>query len=432
MGPIHTIADFVDMLRRRVGLMSAIVIAGCFGSVFWALSTPHLYESSEVIQISQPTISDELARPTVEGSAARRVQLIQQQLLARDSLEAMIATYALYENLPGLLLSQKVDLLRRSVTINGVAAVREGFADDGALSVLTITVQMDSGEKAQDVASAFADQTRELAAAQRQEQTRETLAFFQSKENAVLAEIKKLDGELATFRQDNDLSIEGSLEFRRTELGSLNDALLELDREIISAELQLETMDRSANVRAVTVEREEQEILRELASLGTQRELLQARRSALSDAIETTPEVERALAEFERRRELLTNQLDVITTRRAEAEVGFSLESASRGERFTTLEEARVPDYPITMSRKNRVVMGVGMAGMAALGLAFLLELRRPVIRTAAQMKRETGLLPVVAIPETTGPKYRSGLAKLWQEGRELGQRSASRWGRKT
>ena len=88
--------------------------------------------------------------------------------------------------------------------------------------------------------------------------------------------------------------------------------------------------------------------------------------------------------------------------------MAVSLESNERGETFTTLEEAQLPDYPISMSRKLRVAMGSVAAGLLALGLAFIMELRRPVIRTAAQMQRETGLLPVVSIPDTA-TKHKSG-----------------------
>jgi len=426
MGPIYSLADFLDMLRRRVGLISTVVIAGCFVSVFWALSVPHLYRSSEVIQIEQPKISDDLARSTVEGSAARRLQLIEQQLMARGNLVDLINEFGLYDNLPALLLSEKVDLLRESVSITGVAAVREGFADDGAIAVLTISAEMDSPEKARDVAHALADATRALAASQRQEQTRGTLEFFQNQEAALTAEVAKLEADFAAFRSENDISIEGSLEFRRSELGSLNDALLELDREIISAELGLENLDRSGSIRAATIERQEEELTRLLDSLKTQRQLLQDRRAALSASIETTPEVQRTLADFERRRSQLRDQLDVISARRSEAEVGFTMERAARGERFFTLEEAQLADYPVSMSRKSRVIMGAVAFGVIALALAFLLELRRPVLRTARQMQRETGLLPVVSIPETSPAKERKGLARLWQDRREAGRQGRS------
>ena len=421
MGPIYSVADFLDMLRRRVGVISFIFIAGCFLSVFWALSQPHVYESAEVIQIEQPQIANELAPSMVDGSSARRLQLIQQQLMARSSLIDIIEKLELFDDLTALRMSEKVDLLRRSVSINGVAAAREGFGDDGTISVLTITAQMGSAEKAQAVAYEFADRTRDLTATQRREQTRETLKFFEAQENALNTEIAALDQELATFRSENDLSIEGSLEFVRSEIASLNDALLELDREIIATQLTRSRIDRSA--RAATVEKEEAELDGELTSLTTQRGLLQDRRAELAASIETTPEVERALTKYQRRMAQLQGQLDVISTRRNEAEVGYSLETAARGERLITIEEARVPDFPTSMSRKKRASMGAAAALLLGLGAAFLMELRRPVIRTARQMERETGLTPVVSIPQVGRTKTRKGLSKLWQDRREAGQR---------
>ncbi|MFC6584905.1 hypothetical protein [Sulfitobacter aestuariivivens] len=57
--------------------------------------------------------------------------------------------------------------------------------------------------------------------------------------------------------------------------------------------------------------------------------------------------------------------------------------------------------------------------------IAFLLELRRPVLRTARQMERETGLRPVVSIPEMRPRQMRpkKGFAKIWEDRRLSGQR---------
>ena len=124
MGPIYTFDDFIDMIRRRAGVIILITLLGCIASVYWALATPHVYQSSEVIQIEQPKIANDLAPSTVEGSSARRLQLIEQQLMARGTLVDIIQRFDLYDDLTALRMSEKVDLLRRSVTITGVAAPR--------------------------------------------------------------------------------------------------------------------------------------------------------------------------------------------------------------------------------------------------------------------------------------------------------------------
>lgn len=419
MGPIYSLSDFLDMVRRRIGLISFVFITGCIGSVIWALSQQHMYSASEVIQIEQPKIAGDLAPSTVDGSAARRFQLIEQQVMARGSLQDIIDKFGLYDDLTALTPIEKINLLRQSVSINGVAAVREGYSDDGAISILTITASMDEAELARDVAHEFGERTRTLASRQRASQTQETLEFFQTREEALLADIAALDEELTRFRSENDLSIVGSLEFRRDELGNLNQSILEIDREIIAAQLAKGRVDRSR--REATVAREMAEYDGILASLTDQRKLLQDRREVLNASLETTPEVERELASFERRMDRLQEQLNVISTRRAEAEVGYSLEAAERGERLITLEEARVPEYPYTMSRKKRAVIGAAGATLLALALAFLLELRHPVIRTAKQMQRETGLMPVVSIPPMAMRKELKGFRKVQAKRRAAG-----------
>jgi len=423
MGPIYTWQDFLDMTRRRLGVISFVIIAGSIASLYWAMSHVHIYQSSEVIQVEQPTINDELARSTVKGSSARRLQLIQQQLMARASLQQIIDTYNIYDNLTALKPSEKIQLLRESVSINGVAAAREGFADDGTISVLTITAQMEEATLARDVAHEFAEQTRSLMAAQRRDQTAQTLAFFQNQEQVVLDNIAQLEGELETYRRENDLTVEGGVEFRLAEVAQLNEAILDLDREIITAQTARTQIDRSA--RASTVTREEQALDARLRTLTEQRVLLDQRRIALRETIQGSPEMQRSLADFDRRMEQLRTQLEVIATRRNDAQVGFNLEAGLQGERLTTIEEAQVPDYPITMSKKKRAIMGAGAATILAFITAWLLELRRPVIRSARQMQRETGVLPVVSIPELA-PKYQSS---KWRKAREK-RREAGKAGR--
>jgi uncharacterized protein involved in exopolysaccharide biosynthesis len=423
MGPIYTWQDFLDMTRRRLGVILFVIILGCIASLYWAMSHVHLYMSSEVIQVEQPKINDELARSTVEGSSARRLQLIQQQLMARTSLQNIIEKYDIYANLDALKASEKITLLRQSVSINGVAAAREGFADDGTISVLTITAQMEQAQLARDVAHEFAEQTRALMTAQRRDQTEQTLAFFQQQEQVVIDNMAALEAELETYRRENDLSVEGGVEFRLSEVAQLNEAILELDREIISSELARTQIDRTA--RASTVAREERTLDGQLETLTEQRSLLDQRRAALRETIQGSPETQRALADFDRRMEQLRNQLEAIAGRRNQAQVGFNLEVGLQGERLTTIEEAQVPDYPITMSKKKRAIMGAVAATGLAFVIAWLLELRRPVIRSARQMKRETGVMPVVSIPELA-PKYQSS---KWRKAREK-RRAAGKAGR--
>ncbi|WP_293572982.1 DUF874 domain-containing protein [Phaeobacter sp.] len=413
MGPIRTLEDVIDMLRRRAAVIFWIALVGGMISVWVAAKQQHEYESVSVLQITRPKIADDLAKSTVDGSSARRLQLIEQRLMARGSVEDIIETFGLYADLPALRPLERVALLRESVSITGVAAAREGFTDDGTISVLSITARMPTPEQAQAVASEFAARTIELSQNSRIEQARETLTFFSEKETSLSAEIAELENEITAYRNANNVALPGGIEMRREEISSLNTGLLEIEREQIELRRQADqttNTERPATARRMLAVFEQQ-----LATLEAQRELLLQRRSALQASLQTTPEVERQLGVYDRQMEQLQTELEITSQRRTEAEIGFRLETSRQAERLTVIEPAALPDLPVTSGRKKLALMGLIASIGFGVGIGFLMDLRHPVLRSAAQMERETGLSPVVAIPllDTT-PRRKNMLARLW------------------
>lgn len=406
MGPIYSFGDFLDMVRRRYFVILRVFVLGCLISLWLAASQEHEYETAEVIQITQPQIAGELAKSTVEGSSARRMQLIEQRLMARGSVQEVIEKFGVYSDRPALTQLQKVALLRQSVRITGVAAAREGFSDDGTISVLTITARMPTAMQAQQVAAEFGRRTIELSVASRIDQARETLSFFAEKEIALTAQLAALEEEIAAYRNAHDVTLPGTIELRRSEIATLNQGLLEIARERIEirrAADQAQASERPATARRMLAEFEQQ-----LTTLDEQQALLTQRKAGLEATLQTTPEVERTLGAYERQVAQLQIELSEMTARRNEAEVGFRLETGRQAERLTVLEPAPLPDYPVTGARKNKAMIGAVASLLVSLLVAFLLELRHPVLRTAAQMERETGLVPVVSIPEMrSGPSRR-------------------------
>ncbi len=397
MGPIYSLGDFLDMVRRRLFTIFCVFVFGCLMSLWFAASQQHEYETAEVLQITQPQIAGELAKSTVEGSSARRMQLIEQRLMARGTLLEIIGKFGLYADQDSLTELQKVVQLRTAVQITGVAAAREGFADDGTISVLTITARMPTAEQAQQVASEFGRRTIELSMSTRIDQARETLSFFVQKEAALADQVAALEDEIAAYRNANDVTLPGTIEFRRAEIAAMNEGLLEIARERI--EIRRAADRAQSTERAATARRLQEEAEQQLATLDAQEALLSQRKAGLEASLQTTPEVERQLGAYDRRLEQLQGELAQMTARRNEAEVGFRLETSHQAERLTVIEPAPLPDYPVTGARKTKALMGAAASVILALLAAFLQELRHPVLRTAAQMERETGLVPVVSIP---------------------------------
>lgn len=164
----------------------------------------------------------------------------------------------------------------------------------------------------------------------------------------------------------------------------------------------------------------ETQILRRIDQLDSQIRQLTAEKAALGDteteikeSIRRTPDVEITLNAYERRLEDLQDQLEILAGKRAEAETGERLEVNQQAERFEVVENALMPEFPISPNRKKIAAMGAVASAGLALGFAFLLEMLFPAIRSASQMQRQLDLRPVVVIPRIrTRAERRRGFIK--------------------
>ncbi|MCG7860328.1 hypothetical protein MD537_25325, partial [Flavihumibacter sediminis] len=96
-----------------------------------------------------------------------------------------------------------------------------------------ITARMPTALQAQQVAAEFGRRTIELSVATRIDQARETLSFFAEKEAALTNQLIALEDEIATYRNEHEVTLPGTIELRRGEIATLNQGLLDIARERI-------------------------------------------------------------------------------------------------------------------------------------------------------------------------------------------------------
>ncbi|MEB8386047.1 DUF874 domain-containing protein [Rhodobacteraceae bacterium KMM 6894] len=395
MGSIYSLADFFDMVRRRIVAIITVGLIGTVLATMFAASQQHLYRSYEVLQVQSARIADELVPTTIAGSSARRLQLIEQQVMAREALLGLIDQLGLFADQPEMPAAEKVAVMRKSVSIEGVAAAREGFSDDGTVSLLRISATWPTADGARQIANGLAQRTISLSVSTRLEKALETLEFFTFQEEGLQRDIAALEAQITQFRTENSSAMLTGQDGTRREIETLNEAITDIDRQMLSLQ---RLIDAPAKTRVERRDRESNQTA--LAGLIEERALLAGNIDRLSANLEGTPEVEVQLTQMGRQMENLREQLQAVTARRNEADVSYQLETQRQSERLTVLEPASLPDYPFTRSRKVLVVIGAFASLMAGLATAFVMDLRTPVIRSARQMERELGLMPVVSIPE--------------------------------
>ena len=397
MGQIQSLDELIGLLLRRKLLIMVIVCTGMVLSVIFGLSRPKVFESGAVIQVEMPVVEGSDAGGS---QSAKLLQSIEQRLTTRDNLLSIIERHGLFADAPGLNDDQKVTALRSSVTFQSVAATGPAtYGAPASVSALIIAARLGDGDQAARVANDFAQSVLDLSSAEQAARARETLAFYQQEAARISADIAQVEADLAMFKSSNQGALPQARDSGREEISALESELRRIQQEMLSVKGQQTLLTSKERLRETDK--------RQLADLQAQQEVLAAQMAALDQQISglrnnaaQTPDIERDLASFDRRLQQLQSQYESITTRQAEAETNMRLEQAQQAERFTLLERALVPQYALGSGGKKLALLGSVASLFGALLLAFGLDLLHPVVRSSAQMERQLGLRPVIAIPE--------------------------------
>lgn len=437
------------MIWRRLPLMLTIVVLGVLISFYLIVSSPRVYQASAIIQLDMPAAIDQGSDASMP--AARRVQLIEQRLMARENLREVIERLNLFAKAP-LSEAEKLGALRMSTRIESISA--PGAAADAlqSLAGIVITSQAETASTAAAIANDFADSVVNRDRENRKARILESQEFLRAEESRLEVELAKQERKVVEFSARNEDSLPASQEFLQTELAQLSemDAALERDimglqrerlsleaggtaetrsqaslvQKIRSAEVELAQARRTLAPDHPEIKRLEDNLVMlnvggggssdmtrrqvelidaQLASLNEQKAKLLGRRNEIEQARNRAPQVGRDLEAMTRQQRRLQDRYAEISRQLAQVETQQLLMDNDQAERFVLLERAVAPEYPAMSNRKKSAVLGVGASGALALAVAFLLELMNPVLRNTLQFAQVTGTRPVIALPYRLG-----------------------------
>ncbi len=410
MGQIQSLEELINLIRRRIWLIMAVAVIGTVATLAYVMSRPPSYQAAAVIQVQSSTVTD---GQEAQSGSAQLLQAIQQRLTTRENLIAVIDRHQLFAGAPGLSLDKKVDLLRASVTFQTVAsAAAQAYGQQTAVSAIIIFATLGTADQAAQVANDFAQGILDQSSLGQQSRANQNAQFYQSEEQRIWREITTLEATIAAYQNAHAETLPAQRDARRDELINLDTDLRTLEQQRLALEGQ------SAEIRAIknpreTDRRQLDDLTAQLTVLESQRAGLSQRRDAVTATDAATPEIEAVLSGYNRQLQQLQEQYQVINQRMAEAETAQRLAERQQAERFTLLERALTPEFPLGGGRKKLAIVGALGSLMAGIALAFVLDLLRPVVRTAAQMERQLDLRPVVSIPAIRPKKAGRGVMKL-------------------
>lgn len=116
-------------------------------------------------------------------------------------------------------------------------------------------------------------------------------------------------------------------------------------------------------------------------------------------ALNEVPEVEREYLTLRRDYANAVNQYNQTKNKQMQADIALQLESESKGERFTLIEPATLPEKPISPNRPIIVTLGFFLAIVCGIGFAIVADLISGTIRGASNIASFVGAMPLSVIP---------------------------------
>lgn len=394
MNQITSIADFIGILRRRVLIWLPIILLGIIFSVSYALKQPKLYETTAVIQVANPQISQKIESGTVQNSTAQYLQQVEQRIMARDNVLRIVEKFGLFAN-GDLTQTDKVNALRTSTRIEQILNQSQAWQPNAAPSALNISVRMNDPQLAVDVAQELVTSVLDQSRQSRIDRAKTALSFFQGEELRVNDAIAELDVEVAEFKRKYANSLPGAQSSQLGLRNNLETAMLEVDQKIV--ELQSEETKLLGS-----------SFQNQMRLLRDQKLLIASRISQLDQALDAAPFVETQYSKLTRRLQQLEEQYSVITKNRAEAEIGQMLQSGTQSNDLVVLENPTLPDWPVSPNRKKIVAMGGIVSILLAVAATLLTEFMNPVLRNAAQLEKALQITPVVSVPHVSTARERA------------------------
>ena len=137
----------------------------------------------------------------------------------------------------------------------------------------------------------------------------------------------------------------------------------------------------------------------EISSIRKQREQVLEKISELEKSLYNAPQVEREYLILKRDYENAVMRYQETKAKQMQADVAKQLESESKGEKFTLIDPAALPEKPISPNRPAIVFLGFILALGSGLGFAIVADVISGTVRGARSIQRLLGALPLSVIP---------------------------------
>ena len=421
-GQNFDLSYFIGILKRRIRYFAIpFLVIVMLGSAIVEIQRP-IYRAEGKILVESPEIPPELVHPTITEVANERVQVIQQRIMARDDLMAVVNKYDLFPRERAWMSgTELLDLIRSRMEIKPVDLNAQNVARPGNPTIaFTLSFDYEVPNLAMRVANEFLTSILSQDARTRTNNAAETTKFLErevkrleGEHDAAVAQIeaarqRPTDPEQEQSKVRAQIKILTDLEAELIKASSIysdaHPAVIKLKKQVAAQKQAIAAAKASATDKAPS------------AGVPTGQKAPSADVPAADKALPAdVPTADKAppgdipAIVLERKEYDLERSLEDANRKLTAARLGESMERGQQGERLQVIEQPSLPQKPVRPKKLKWFAVAFGLAGMIGAGSIFAAEMLDGSIRGGREL---TGIVDrhlIVTIPylTTPGEQYR-------------------------
>jgi len=263
--------------------------------------------------------------------------------------------------------------------------------------------------------------TTVFSATDRLEQLRTEYASVRSKYSAVHPDIIRLKSQIASLEKEtgetsNTDAIAEELTLLSGELAQKRKKYTTKHPDVIALEAKTEALKKELveakknpltnfyqaqpeNPIFITIQSQLASVESEISSVAIQRKEIVAKIDEIEQALFAAPQVERDYLVLQRDYNNALVRYQQTKAKQMQADIAKQLETESKGERFTLIEPAIMPERPVSPNRPAIIFLGFILALGSSLGFAVVADAISGAVRGARSVQRLLGASPLAVIP---------------------------------
>ncbi|WP_417250400.1 GumC family protein [Celeribacter sp.] len=453
---------YAALIWRQLPWFLLVFMAFAITGILAALTLPAIYQSRVRLIVESSQIPGQLAQSTVELPKQEQLQIFEARLLTRENLLATAQKVGVFTNQARMNPDQIVQAMRLNTMVESSTGRDEAtimtltfdsenpeIAATVLSEYLTFILEEDAeyrAQRAEQTEDFFAEDVDRLSEEleimsarildykqENSDALPESLKYRRDLMFSLTDRIERDEGEIKAlldqkerltqvfeasgqFDDPNHLSNQTPEERRLWELKSqladasgvyapdspritsLRSRIESLEASLLQAAGELEEGEEVSTAKRL-LDLQVGEIDDKVVLLEEQIAKAQERVAELEDSIARTPAVGVGLDALQRDYANLQDQYIKATDRLAQASTGERIETLSRGQRVTVIEQPSVPTEPARPNRKLIAAAGIGGGIVMGGALIALIELLSTAPKRSKDLVNAIGLTPIATIP---------------------------------